>query len=146
MWSLLLQVVRRRHLYGCSIIQIPLYIIILNLDSQDSIYWEDKDDIERLASILKFIPDESPCDLAVICRKRCREVCRGYRLPIAPNLHLRKYRYLHTAADCFPMTTFEPKHTTTLHSRSSHPDSASFSYHLPITRFSEIGLSNSRHS
>lgn len=43
-------------------------------NSKDGIFWEDEDDTKRIESILKLIPDQSPCDLAVICRKQCREV------------------------------------------------------------------------
>ncbi|KAF8067457.1 hypothetical protein FPV67DRAFT_1492038 [Lyophyllum atratum] len=36
--------------------------------------WEDPEDVVEVESILKLLPDESPCNLAVICRKRCFEI------------------------------------------------------------------------
>ncbi|KAF9460279.1 hypothetical protein BDZ94DRAFT_1324210 [Collybia nuda] len=46
-------------------------------------------DIELLHSILRYAPDTSPCDLAVICRKPCQEVLR-YRRFCIPNAEVEK--------------------------------------------------------
>lgn len=35
--------------------------------------WENEDDITLVESVLKILPDTSPCDLAIICRKQCSE-------------------------------------------------------------------------
>jgi histone-lysine N-methyltransferase EZH2 len=37
--------------------------------------WDDPVDLTTLRTILDISPDLSPCDLAVVCRKPCREVC-----------------------------------------------------------------------
>ncbi|KAF5380114.1 hypothetical protein D9615_006241 [Tricholomella constricta] len=35
--------------------------------------WEDPSDVVKVEGILNLLPDSSPCDLAVICRKKCSE-------------------------------------------------------------------------
>ncbi|KAH0589197.1 hypothetical protein H2248_004961 [Termitomyces sp. 'cryptogamus'] len=39
----------------------------------EMVAWENEEDITLVESILKILPDTSPCDLAIICRKRCSE-------------------------------------------------------------------------
>lgn len=41
---------------------------------QDIVHWETEADIETLVSLLKILPDLLPCELAILCRKPCREV------------------------------------------------------------------------
>ena len=41
---------------------------------QDVIEWENEEDVKLMDSIFQLIPDQLPCDLAVICRKTCSEV------------------------------------------------------------------------
>jgi hypothetical protein len=38
------------------------------------VYWGDPVDLETLKTILDVLPDLYPCELAIICRKPCREV------------------------------------------------------------------------
>jgi hypothetical protein len=45
---------------------------------QESSPWSKPDDITMLEGILKLTPDTVPCDLALICRKPCFEVCINY--------------------------------------------------------------------
>ncbi|KAF8803025.1 SET domain-containing protein [Phlegmacium glaucopus] len=46
-------------------------------------FWTQKD-IETLFAILEYSPDTLPCDLAIICRKPCREVYRHRTLYRGP--------------------------------------------------------------
>ncbi|KAF9460266.1 hypothetical protein BDZ94DRAFT_1266409 [Collybia nuda] len=53
-------------------------------DFPDLPFWENEDDVKTLESVLKLMPDQNPCDLAIICRKPCREVF-GYRCKLMPD-------------------------------------------------------------
>ncbi|TFK32709.1 hypothetical protein BDQ12DRAFT_478786 [Crucibulum laeve] len=55
-----------------------------NVAVSDQVQWVDQNDVTLLESTLKFDPDMSPCDMAVICRKRCFEVFI-YRIRIYPD-------------------------------------------------------------
>ena len=41
---------------------------------QDIFHWSEADH-DTFNSVIKLMPDTAPCDLAVICRKPCIEVC-----------------------------------------------------------------------
>ncbi|KIM87762.1 hypothetical protein PILCRDRAFT_814478 [Piloderma croceum F 1598] len=43
-------------------------------DLTDQLCWDDPVDLMTLKTILDISPDLSPCDLAVLCRKPCREI------------------------------------------------------------------------
>ncbi|PPQ72753.1 hypothetical protein CVT26_003033 [Gymnopilus dilepis] len=48
----------------CCLLPAPINVI--------ASYWSDSD-TQILSSVLRYAPDTSPCDLAIICRKPCRE-------------------------------------------------------------------------
>lgn len=58
------------HMVRAFVLWVPMSVTSM----QEEVQWEDPADIGILEGVLKLCPDTMPCDLAVICRKRCREV------------------------------------------------------------------------
>ncbi|KAF8653405.1 hypothetical protein AX16_003948 [Volvariella volvacea WC 439] len=52
--------------------------------SMEDIEWTNPNDVTFLKDLLKICPDDSPCDLAYICRKRCYEMF-SYRCKLLPD-------------------------------------------------------------
>ncbi|KAJ4488788.1 hypothetical protein C8J55DRAFT_547770, partial [Lentinula edodes] len=63
----------------------------LNEETIETRIWRAEDE-QELRELLAFIPDANPCDLAVMCRKRCYEVY-FHRKNIYPDNEILKRRY-----------------------------------------------------
>ncbi|KAJ3902225.1 hypothetical protein F5879DRAFT_258220 [Lentinula edodes] len=63
----------------------------LNEETIETSIWRAEDE-QELRELLAFIPDANPCDLAVMCRKRCYEVY-FHRKNIYPDNEILKRRY-----------------------------------------------------
>ena len=60
--------------YGIFIALLLTYTLSFYLKSTISESWSEVD-VSCFRSITTLAPDTSPCDLAIICRKSCAEVC-----------------------------------------------------------------------
>ncbi|KAF8162122.1 hypothetical protein BJ912DRAFT_915191 [Pholiota molesta] len=70
------------------------------------------EDTELLYVTLDYAPDTLPCDLAVICRKPCREVCiNSYGLFLATKTSRDKNRYIVNANTTNPRYRLPCQHT-----------------------------------